>query len=127
METTEMNLKQALHLSDYEVKLYVAGLNYQKATLSDLAKEADIPRTAAYRPLKELVKRNLVTTAQLGKRTLYSSIDPKMLKYSLDQDRTALDIAVESLTQQIGSPQDEVSVRYFSGTRGISDSGRYFS
>ena len=126
MDSLEKDLTDSLHLSEYQAKLYIAGLNFTYATLSDLAKSAGVPRTAAYQPLKELLDRNFVTPIKKGKRTYYSSIDPKQLLDVVEQDRARLNIAISNLSQHINAHHNDVSVRYFNGTRGVQAAADIF-
>lgn len=126
MDRTERNLIDSLHLSKYQAKLYIAGLNFSHATLSDLAKSAGIPRTAAYQPLKGLLERSIMTSIKKGKREYYTSIDPKQLIHVVEQDRARLDIAVKDLAQRIDSKQEDLSIRYFTGTHGVQAAADLF-
>lgn len=118
MKELEKNLKESLHLSVYEVRLYIAGLNTE-LTLTQIARVANIPRTAAYSPLKKLVGKGLMSKIKLEKRVRYSSLDPQLLDSLIELDKTKLGMAVEQLSRKIEIPNRETSVQYFSGINGI--------
>lgn len=126
MNTTEENLKQALGLSDYEVKLYIAGLNFDTANLSDLAKAANIPRTAAYPPLQSLVKQGLISQIGKGKRIHYQSVDPKRLEHILDEQKAKLAAAIDGLSNVINVAKNDFSAQYFTGIHGINTAGSIY-
>lgn len=126
MDQLEKKLVQALHLSRYEIKIYLAGLNFEHATLTDLAKAAGIPRTAVYPPLKKLLDRGLISSIKIGKRIHYRSLDSKHLSAILERDKKSLEEVVGELTQRIDIPVVETSVQYFPGIHGIETASEIF-
>lgn len=123
---TEKDLTQALNLSSYETKIYLAGLNFEQATLTDLAKRAGVPRTAAYPPLQSLLKKGLVSAIKIKKRIYYRSLSPQRLPYLLEQNKITLERAIDTLMQEITAPSGDFSVQYFSGAKGVQVAGEIF-
>ncbi|MBI2047553.1 MAG: hypothetical protein HYT27_00280 [Parcubacteria group bacterium] len=101
-------------------------LNFRNATLTELAKAANIPRTAAYPPLETLLKRGLLSSIKIGKRVHYRSLDPKQLPALLERNKTRLEEVIQNLSQRIEIPAGDVSVQYFPGLRGIEVAGDIF-
>ena len=83
------DLCHALRLTEPEARLYLAALQYQKANVTQLAKAANIPRTALYQPLEKLVERGMLSVVTVGKRKHYSALDPQQLHRILEEDRLA--------------------------------------
>jgi sugar-specific transcriptional regulator TrmB len=119
MKEPEKQLKESLNLSDHEAKLYMAGLQFDQATLSDIARVARISRTAAYPPLKSLTNKGLISSITIGKRTHYRSINPKYLRPILDERLAKLDNFIEESIQRISVTESKFSTQYFAGVRGI--------
>ncbi len=119
MQTIVKYLESAFQLSCYEAKLYVAALQLGQANVSELAMAAKLPRTAAYPPLKALVKMGLVSPIkEHGKHTRYVATEPKYLETLFNRKRLDLDEALRlmSITQHSG---EEITFRYFEGSGGI--------
>lgn len=96
------------------------------ASLTDLAKAAGIPRTAAYPPIQALLRRGLISAIKIGKRIRYRSLEPNRLQYILEQNRVALDEIISQLTKSITEPRGDFSVQYFQGIQGIQTAGEIF-
>ena len=60
--------KKVFSLNNYETKLYWAALKFEAATLSELARKARIPRTAAYTHIQSLVDKGFLLIIKIGKR-----------------------------------------------------------
>lgn len=123
---TEKDLAQALNLSSYEAKMYLAGLNFGEATLTDLAKRAGVPRTAGYPPLQALLHKGLVSAIKIKKRVYYRSLPPQRLPYILEQNKVTLERAIDTLAQEITAPHGVFSVQYFAGIKGVHMAAEIF-
>ena len=106
-------------LSDHESNLYLAGLNFDAVSLTDLAKAADIPRTAAYYPLKALVEKGLMSSLRIGKRVHYRSIDIAHLSNILDARKRKLEELMADISPTLRIADGSLSVQYFPGIHGI--------
>ncbi|MEX0930491.1 MAG: helix-turn-helix domain-containing protein [Candidatus Paceibacterota bacterium] len=126
MDSAEKNIREALDLSAYEAKVYLAGLNFEQATLTELSRVAGIPRTAAYPPLKHLLDRGLLSSVKKGKRVYYRSLEPRHLTSLLERKKLQLEETVQSLSQRITVPANDVSVQYFPGVNGVKVAGEIF-
>jgi HTH-type transcriptional regulator, sugar sensing transcriptional regulator len=120
MDQNEEQLKNIFGLDAYEARLYVAAIRTDKGTVTDLAKKAGIPRTAAYEPIKSLLKQGLLAAVKVGKRTHYRGTPPARLKHILERRQVQLKEVVERLEQQISVPERELAIRYFEGMDGIT-------
>lgn len=112
-------LKSAFDLNTYEAKLYLATLNFESANLTDLAKMAKLPRTAAYQPIQNLVEQGFLSITKIGKRKYYQALSPKELHYILDRKKVTLNEIVESLSKNISAPEKNLDIRYYSGVEGV--------
>jgi len=126
MKTAEEKLTQALGLSEYQAKIYFAGLYFDQATITEIAKKANISRTAAYEPMEGLLGLGIMSVNKIGKRKYYSSIDPKNLAHIHEQRKMLLDESIADITQMIRSSKADISARYFPGVRGMQTAGDIF-
>ncbi len=106
-------------LSDHEAKLYLAGLNFDAVSLTDLAKAAGIPRTAAYYPLKDLLSKGFMSSLRIGKRIQYRSVDTTHLSHILDARKQKLAEIVAEMSPTLRVADGNLSVQYFPGIHGI--------
>lgn len=126
MNKLQLSLVESLGLSDYQAQLYIAGLSFDRATLSDLAKKAGVPRTAAYEPLKKLIQLGFLSMTRIGKRDYYQALDPKQLLLLYDRRRTELESTIGQLQQHIESRGEGLAVTYFPGHAGVMASSDRF-
>lgn len=119
MEEQVKKLKNIFNLSNYEAKLYLAALNFDTVNLTDLARKAGLPRTAAYEPIKRLLNQGFLGATKIKKRTYYNAVDPKKLKYLLERKKVELDDMVSGLEKQIDIPERKLSISYYGGRFGI--------
>ena len=126
MNTSEQKLAQSLGLSDYQAKIYFAGLFFEQATISDLAKKAGIPRTAAYEPLEKLVKDGIMSVNKVGKRNLYRAVDPKQLINIYDHKKILLLESIENISQMGSAVRGSLSTQFFPGINGLITSNNIF-
>lgn len=66
-------------LTTYEARIYIAAVLVGIGTAEQLAMEADVPRTSAYRALEGLVKKGMLRVIE-DRPTKYEAIDPKVVE-----------------------------------------------
>jgi sugar-specific transcriptional regulator TrmB len=123
---TNQQLQKVLHLGNYEVRVYMAALQFEAASLSELAESADIPRTAAYPPVKALLARGMLSEIKVKKRVKYQAVPPESLLAIHDRERLSLAVTTKQLTHTIRMPTQGMSVRYFPGMHGLNQSADIF-
>jgi len=119
MEKQIEQLKKVFNLNTYEAKIYLAALNFESANLSDLAKTANLPRTAAYQPIQNLISQGFLAVTKIGKRKYYQALSPKDLHYILDRKNITLDEIISDLSKNISAPEKKLDIRYYSGIEGV--------
>ncbi|MFA5188169.1 MAG: helix-turn-helix domain-containing protein [Patescibacteria group bacterium] len=119
MEKQIEQLKMVFNLHTYEARIYLAALNFESANLSDLAKTAKLPRTAAYQPIQNLVSQGFLSIIKIGKRKYYQALSPKDLHYILDRKNITLDEIISDLSKNISAPEKKLDIRYYSGIEGV--------
>jgi sugar-specific transcriptional regulator TrmB len=119
MQEQISQFKRIFNLKTYEARLYLAALNFSKANLTELAKKAGFPRTAAYSPLQCLLKQGFVSAVKIKKRTYYKAVEMNKLKLILERKRVDLENMIQSLDKKITVPERELSISYYQGVSGV--------
>lgn len=126
MEPIRQELKNALGISDYEARVYLAVLEFPGAVLTDVAKKADISRTAAYPPIQSLLRRGMLSEVKIGKRKHYHALDPTKLSGILERKKVDLQAVIGKFSEKVLMPNEKLSISYFLGTSGIANASDIF-
>ena len=120
---------QQIGLSEKEAEVYVALLQYENASVSELAKQTKVNRTTIYPVLETLAKKGLVSEVQVDKKTNYQAEPPERLETFVERQKIVLDENAKRLNDiipQLKSIQRESGerpvVKYFEGREGIISS-----
>ncbi len=113
-----------LGLSETGARMYLAMLHLGPESVQNIAKRAEVSRTAAYDLIEGLQKKGLVSTFQKGKKTMFSAEDPGQLEsYFKTRIETmkgklgTLNRMVPELRVMHGS--DRPRVRFYQGEEGV--------
>lgn len=124
---------QQIGLSEKEAEVYVALLQYENASVSELAKQTKVNRTTIYPVLETLTKKGLVSEVQIDKKTNYQAEPPERLETFVERQKIVLDENAKRLKDiipQLKSIQRESGerpvVKYFEGREGIISSMEEF-
>ncbi len=79
MKTNWQKLLRSLGLSDSEAQVYLASLDLGAASVQDLAKKAGVSRVTTYAVIEHLMARNLMSSVEKGKKTLFMAESPERL------------------------------------------------
>ncbi len=79
MVNTTLDILAKLGLSADEGRVYLAALKLGEATVQELSREANVPRTSIYNFLRPMQKRKLLFAGKKKKRTVYSAVHPNQL------------------------------------------------
>lgn len=112
-------LKKVFSLNNYETKLYWAALKFEAATLSELARKAKIPRTAAYSHIQSLIEKGFLLVIKIGKRKKYQALSPKQLHHILERKMVTLKEITDDLAKRINVPEQKLAISYYSGIEGV--------
>ncbi|HEY4493383.1 MAG TPA: helix-turn-helix domain-containing protein [Candidatus Paceibacterota bacterium] len=116
------------NISLNEAKVYLALNSNGPSMVSAIAKVADLPRTAVYPPLENMVKKGFVGVTNYGNRKYYSAIAPEQLTTLLAQKQSSLETLVNTISKQekISSPENKLEIVYYPGRNGIKTAGQIF-
>lgn len=127
MEKSQQKLSQALGLSSYEARIYLAIIGSTGVTVSEIAKLTDIPRTAIYPPLQSLIRQGLLSPIKgSGKRLRYRATEPQFLKHILERRMVDLEEITVGLAQYITATESSLDIRFFEGREGVQLAGDIF-
>jgi len=82
---------QEIGLSDKEATVYLALLQVENSSISDLAKKTKINRTTVYPVLQSLQKKGLASEAQVGKTIHYQAAPPERLETFVERQKVVLE------------------------------------
>lgn len=106
-------------LSKYEASLLNTSMKLGLASMSELASDANISRTATYIPIKGLIEKGLLSVIIIGKRKKFQAINPEQLKYIYQQKKLSLEKIIIELSKYNEPQIPKSDIRYFSGIEGI--------
>ena len=118
---------QNLGLSEKEASVYIALLQVDNTSASELAQKTDIKRPTVYVMLESLEEKGLVSETTEGKRTRYQAEPPERLETYVQRRKQELEEQSKRLEDdvipQLKSMQKEEGerpvVKYFEGKEGI--------
>ncbi|MFA6476377.1 MAG: helix-turn-helix domain-containing protein [Candidatus Paceibacterota bacterium] len=124
---------EQIGLSNKEAEVYVALLQYDSASVVELANKTKVNRTTIYPVLETLAKKGLVSEIQVDKKTHYQAEPPERLESFIERQKVVLEENSKRLTDiipQLKSIQRESGerpvVKYFEGREGIISSMQDF-
>src|SRR4051812_6580516 len=80
----------SLGLSEKAASIYLALLGKRRMAVAELSRQTNIKRATCYQYLDELLKRDFIIRAPVGKRILYSAASPQRIL--ADHKRQSKDI-----------------------------------
>ncbi len=108
-----------LGLSRKAAATYLALLKLGAATAQQIAREAKMERTAAYRILDELSAQNLVSRGIKGKRSTYYIESPQQLQQLIERKLSAAHELIPLLVALQGEQSPKPVLRYYDNFNGV--------
>lgn len=126
---------QEIGLNEKEAAIYLALLQVDNASVIDVSKKTKINRSTVYVVLEGLMKKGLVSEAQIGKKVHYQAEPPERLETFVERQKTMLEEQqkrLKDIIPQIKSVQRESGerplVKYFDGKEAAyQDTSAFFS
>lgn len=112
------NLEQ-LGLTPKESLVYLALLENGKSSIAGISLKTGIKRPTCYLTIDELVKRGLVSSMPIGRKTLYSAEHPTQLVKNLENTLGLAKNIVSGLQDIMTKSTDRPMLRIFNGQKGI--------
>ena len=121
LDEKDAELLRSLGLSEGELAVYLATLELGQANIQDISRKAGTKRASTYNYLAALMRRQLVSETQKGKRNVYAAAHPSHL-LQLEKARIA---AVEKLIPQLLAIDNKAAgkpkVTYHEGIAGMEE------
>lgn len=121
----EKYLKE-IGLSEKEAAVYLALLSFDKASVVEISKKANLKRPTAYVVLDSLAKKGLASEVNVGKKTFYVAEPPEKLDLflerqinNLEENKKSLDIIIPQLRGMQREGGEKPSVRFYEGKEGL--------
>lgn len=108
-------------ISEEEAKAYLAILELGEATISRIARKAEIKRTTAYLVVERLIKKGLVSTSKVKKHTIYIAEDPRKIEEFLDERKKSIQKIMPELLSFTNLIDKKPQIRYYEGKDGIKE------
>ncbi|MEX2564110.1 MAG: helix-turn-helix domain-containing protein [Candidatus Paceibacterota bacterium] len=122
----EKNL-QNLGMSEKEAKVYLALLQVDSASATELSRTTDIKRPTVYVIIESLAEKGLVSETTVGKRTQFQAESPERLETYVERRKQELneqskelksDVIPQLRSMQRGTGERPV-VKYYEGHEGV--------
>ncbi|MDP2632056.1 MAG: helix-turn-helix domain-containing protein [Candidatus Uhrbacteria bacterium] len=84
-----------------EVKVYMASLELGPSTVQNVAKKANISRTAGYEAIEALQKRGLISSSTRGKRKLFAAESPERIVTYLREEQQKFQSTLQDITSSV--------------------------
>jgi len=108
-------------LSENEAAVYLAALEMGEASVSRLAKKAEVKRTTTYLVLEELREKGLISSLKKGAMTTIFAENPKKLHAMLEARKEKIDKIMPQLLAFTNLIDKKPEIRYFEGVEGIKE------
>lgn len=126
---------QEIGLNEKEAAIYLALLQVDNASVIEVSNKTKINRSTVYVVLEGLMKKGLVSEAQIGKKVHYQAEPPERLETFVERQKTMLEEQqkrLKDIIPQIKSVQRESGerplVKYFDGKEAAyQDTSAFFS
>ena len=116
---------EAFGLEKKEARIYLAGLELGTATVLELSRRTQIPRTTLYPMLEKLRRLGAFQRGKQKKRTVYTAESPELLRQHMLERQDQLEKSIPSLEvlqeTSLGGP----GVTFFEGTEGFKKLWRH--
>lgn len=126
MEQRLLEKLEEFGLAEKEAKVYFAALELGNSTAEKLAKQAAVNRSTTYVQIEALMEMGLMSTHEVGKKTMYTAESPQNLKRlyerkqeQLKQKFTVLETFLPELSKFYNASGERPLVRFFQGREGL--------
>lgn len=113
----------ALGLERIEVLVYLSSVELGKATLSEIARNAGVERTAIYYHVDRLISKKLLLSIEQGKRTFYQPADPSVFESILAGKKQELGSILPKIDEQYNRVTSQTITEYY---RGVDEIAKFY-
>lgn len=123
---TQENFLRQLGLTDEQTKIYLDLASHPESTVVDTHKRLTRPRSSLYLDLERLIHKGFVISKHVGKTTYYKITDPKILKFTVEEEAKKLQFLQKNLTEftkniyNLGQKKETIkTINIYKGQTGI--------
>ncbi|MFA6132046.1 MAG: helix-turn-helix domain-containing protein [Patescibacteria group bacterium] len=125
MSTDIFRLFTSLGLSETETKVYFASLNLGPAPVQEIAKKANLSRTATYTNIEALQNRGLMSSHERGKKRVFAAEEPERALSHFKEHVHEMQEKLETLNKVLPEVKmlgggERPAVRFFEGQEALS-------
>lgn len=112
------NLEQ-LGLTEKESLVYLSLLEIGRGSVAGISLKTGIKRPTCYLIIDDLIKKNLVSKALVGKKALYSPEHPTKIVKDIENNLILAKNIISGLQEVMTKPSDRPALRMLHGLKGI--------
>lgn len=117
MKNTKELIK--LGLSEREAIIYLASLEIGRGGILNISKKSGLAKSTTHDVLKGLIKKGFIHPYVKGKRRIYSSVEPSVLKKKIESQKLLIDKILPELEAMYNVDARRPHVRFFEGEEGV--------
>lgn len=114
-----LHVLQNIGLPEKEASIYVTLLGQQRMTITELARTSGLKRPTCYEHLDQLLLKGFVRRIPVGKRMLYSAVEPRKILADFKKKTSILEESVREMTEIYENATNKPKITYFEGKREI--------
>lgn len=108
-----------LGLTENQSKVYTTALELGEASITDIARKAELKRPTVYLLIEELEIMGLISSVRKGKRTVYTAQHPnRLLEIARSREKQIEEIMPDLLALH-NAPKEKPKIQVFEGARGL--------
>jgi sugar-specific transcriptional regulator TrmB len=112
---------EKIGLNQKESKTYLSLLELGKGSIGDLSKKSGVKRTTIYDVINSLRKKGLIEQTLVGKRHMYSAVNPRAIAEQLDDKKNTLLNVLPELLSIANILDNKPKIRFFEGDEGVRE------
>lgn len=121
MRETVFELSKTLHLSDDDIRVYLAALELGQTSMVDLARKSGMNRTTLYRHIDVLQERGLMTEIHKRRRKFYSAVHPRQVVEVTREVTRTLERLTPELLAIYNESKTKPRVTFYEGLDGLKE------
>lgn len=110
-----------LGMEEKEAKIYLALLELQESTITDISRKSGVKRTTVYHIIEALLARGFVARVARKKEQLYFAQDPQRIITELEERQKKARALMPELLSVMNTLDTKPKIKYFEGIIGVKE------
>ncbi len=115
----KLSAVKRIGLDEKQAQVYLKALELGEASMTELAKRAEVKRPTAYLAVERLLVLGLLSETKKGKRKVYSAVHPRRLPDLARLRAQEVEEALPELLALYSSPKERPKIQVFDGVQGV--------